>query len=481
MMKSLWVALVFLFLGSGSVEAADRPNVLLICIDDLRPVLGCYGGAARTPNLDRFAESAVTFQRHYVQFPSCGPSRASMFGGVRPDTLRLYGNGGAASVANDPENRPTMPLYFRNNGYTTLSFGKTYHSKGWGPGFGWSRPPWHPPSGWTCYVNFKAPKGKSRKGSWRPAFEIYDGPDNLHGDYQTADQAIKAIEENKDKPFFIVAGFYKPHLPFVAPKRFWDLYKDEEIKPLEPRDIPQGAQHYQYSFREICAYGLQKGKLFTPESMPTESQAGDLVHAYYAAASFADAQAGRILKKLDELKLQENTIVIVWSDHGFHLGDQKRWAKWTQFEADMRSPLMIRAPMIGQGGRHTNALVESVDIYPTLAAACGLKLPSHLEGVSLLPIINRQADSLKPAAYSQVKGLKNHPNMLAYSLRTDRHRYIEWRDVSDGFNLVNTELYDLGIIGAERTNLADDPEQTEVLEACQTLMGAGYSTLLKVE
>jgi len=276
MNRLLWGPLAVLVLGICQAQAADRPNVLLICIDDLRPVLGCYGGAAKTPNLDRFAETAVTFQRHYVQFPSCGPSRACMMGGVRPDTLRLYGNGGAAAVANEPRRRPTMPLFFRNHGYTTLSFGKTYHSKGGGPGFGWSDHPWHPPSGWTCYVDFQMPKGEPQKGFWRPAFEIYDGPDSLHGDYQTADQAIKALEENRGKPFFIAAGFYKPHLPFVAPKRFWDLYTEEEIEPLQPGAIPQGAQRYQYSFREICSYGLDNGKLFTPDSMPTESQAIDL-------------------------------------------------------------------------------------------------------------------------------------------------------------------------------------------------------------
>jgi arylsulfatase A-like enzyme len=206
-----------------------------------------------------------------------------------------------------------------------------------------------------------------------------------------------------------------------------------------------------------------------------------LIHAYYAAASFADAQAGRILKRLDELQLREKTVVVVWSDHGFHLGDQQRWAKWTQFEADMRSPLMIRVPGLGQSGLNTTALVESVDIYPTLAAACGLPPPPHLEGVSLLPIITGQVDWLKTAAYSQVKGLKNYPNMLAYSMRTQRHRYVEWRDVSDGFKLVNTELYDLGVIGAERVNIADMPEQSQVLEACRALMGAGYASLPAAE
>ena len=452
-------------------SSPTQPSVLLICIDDLRPVLGCYGGAARTPNLDRFSESAVTFQRHYVQFPSCGPSRACMMGGIRPNTLSLDGNAGAWAIASAPETRPTMPLHFRNHGYTTLSFGKTYHGKGIGRGFGWSETPWHPPCGWTCYVNVTPPK---TKGQYMPAFEIYNGPDRAHGDYHTADQAMAALEDNKDRPFFIAAGFYKPHLPFVAPKRYWDLYEHDQIKPLGPLTIPENALLHQYSFREICSYGMEEGTRFTPETMPTMAQARELIHAYYAAVSFNDAQVGRLLKKLDDLGLADKTVVVVWSDHGFHLGDQARWAKWTQFEADMRSPLMIRLPGKDRKPRSTHALVESVDLYPTLAHYCGLTLPAHLAGTSLLPLLTGKVDQVKEAAYSQVRTLKKNSHLLAYSLRTPQYRYIEWRDTTRNCRLVDTELYDLGLLGVETRNVATDPAYEEALKACAKLSVRGY-------
>ncbi|MHC4996480.1 MAG: sulfatase [Planctomycetota bacterium] len=479
--KILCILTLTLIMGWACVaEAADKTlaprNVLLICVDDLRPVLGSYGGAAKTPHLDRFARTAVQFDRHYVQFPSCGPSRACMMGGVRPDTAGIYGNGEAWKISKDPANRPTMPQHFLNHGYTTLSFGKTYHSKGAGKGYGWSRQPWHPPSGWTCYVEHKY----EGKGTVRPAYEIYDGADALHGDYQTADMAIAAMRENRDRPFFIAVGFYKPHLPFVAPKRYWDLYDEDEIVRPGPPEIPEGAARHGYHFRELTTYGYRDElgmRLYTADDMPTDRQARELIRAYYAAVSFNDAQIGRLLAALDELGLSDNTAVAVWGDHGFHLGDQARWAKWTQFEADMRSPLMIRLPGAGQHGRATRALVESVDLYPTLVDYCGLPRPGHLEGESLGPLIRGEVESVKDFAMSQVTGLQAAKHMRAYSLRTARYRYVEWRDSSDGLKPTGRELYDLSSGLAERVNVAGDPAYREVLEACERMTREGYASL----
>ena len=184
-------------------------------------VLGCYGGQAKRQNLDRFAESAVVFTRHYVQWPVCGPSRASLMSGLRPDSTHIYGNSGTNEVARRPETHPTLPLRFREHGYVTLSYGKTYHGLCAEPGCGWSEPAWRPPSGWTCYVNFPYPaSGRWPSAKWRPAYEIYDGPDRLHNDYQTAERVTQALEKHRNRPFFIAAGFYKPHLPFVAPKHY---------------------------------------------------------------------------------------------------------------------------------------------------------------------------------------------------------------------------------------------------------------------
>jgi iduronate 2-sulfatase len=474
----LLLALHFAAALGGTVRAADsRPNVLLICIDDLRPVLGCYGGAAKTPHMDRLAAESVMFRRHYVQFPSCGPSRASMLSGRRPDSFAVYGNSGTDVVAQEPDKRPTLPMLFKQHGYTALSFGKVYHGKGSDPGCGWSEPPWHPPS-WDCYVNFSERQRKNRNlGDWRPAMEIYDGPDAAHGDYQTADQAIAALEKHRQGPFFIAVGFYKPHLPFVAPKRFWDLYQASDVRPLQPTRRAEGAGDFGYAFHEICSYGDGAGKMFTPDAMPTPEQTRDLIHAYYAAVSFSDSHVGRILAKLDEFGLRENTAIVLWADHGFHLGDQNRWAKWTQFEVDMHAPLMIRLPGSDPPARATDALVESVDVYPTLAAIARLPAPAHLEGVSLLPLIEGQTEQVKTSARSQVAGLRENNHLMAYSVRTQRHRYVEWRDRTQQYQLVHRELYDLGNEPQETRNIAEDPAQARVRAEHETLVAEGYASL----
>lgn len=475
-MKTRKLILTCICLTSTLIAAgASKPNVLLICVDDLRPVLNSYGGAAITPNLDRFAETAVQFNHHYVQFPSCGPSRASMMGSIRPDSLQLYGNNSAAKVADRPDTHPTMPLHFRNNGYTTLSFGKTYHSKGAGPGFGWSEDPWQPPTGWTCYVEFDY-SGK-QDAKYRPAYEIYDGPDNLHGDYQTADQAMAALEAHKNEPFFIAVGFYKPHLPFVAPKRFWDLYEKPGVELLQPANIPDGAVLDSYAWSEIWAYGDQHGKMFSKERPPNAEETREMTRAYYAAVSFNDYNIGRLLAKLDELGLSENTAVVLWSDHGFHLGDQQRWAKWTQFEADMHSPLMVRLPGMHKGGSQTEAIAESVDLYPTLVEYCGLPTPPHMVGTSQVPVISGKADSVKDLSYSLVVPLSGNVNKLrAYSMRTPDFRYIQWRSMNNS-ELRHEELYDLRTSSHETNNVIDDPQFQPIVNELKKRVFAGYPSI----
>jgi arabinogalactan endo-1,4-beta-galactosidase len=476
LMKRILLTILSLWIFGISLPASvEKPNVLFICIDDLRPVLGTYGGAAKTPHMDRFAASAIQYNRHYVQFPSCGPSRASMLGGIRPDSINLFGNSGANRIAERPETHPTLPLHFRNNGYTTLSFGKTYHSKGAGPGFGWSEKPWQPPSGWTCYVDFKY--SAKDKGKYRPAYEIYDGPDSLHGDHQTASMAIKAIEKHKDEPFFIAVGFYKPHLPFVAPKRFWDLYADEDIDLIAPSAIPEKGVRHSYAWSEIWAYGDQKGKLFSEARPPSEKETKEMIRAYYSAVSFSDDHVGRLLAKLDELGLSENTAVVIWSDHGFHLGDQQRWAKWTQFEADMRSPMLIRLPGKHVSGLKTDALMESVDLYPTLVDYCGLPDPGHLAGTNQIPVISGKVESVKQEAYSMVLPLGgNKEKLVAYSMRTPDFRYIQWRS-KDSQELREEELYDLRTSAYETENLAGNPEFKSVLKDLRDSIFAGYPSI----
>jgi arylsulfatase A-like enzyme len=475
--------LIFAIIGLASAMAAAesraeplKRNVLFIAVDDLRPVLGCYGGQAITPNLDRLAESAAVFQHHYVQWPVCGCSRATLMSGQRPDTHGVYSNHNASAIANRPESCPTLPLYFKSHGYTTLSFGKLYHGKGNSPGCGWSQPAWQPPGAWTCYVDFDP--SRLKKGQWRPAYEIYDGPDQLHADCQTADAAIKALEQNKDRPFLICAGFYKPHLPFVAPKRYWDLYEDRTITPLEPLTMPEGGIDHAYGYTELWSYGDQRGRMFSDDLRPDQAQTVDLTRAYYASVSHTDAQVGRLLERLDELGLRDNTAVVVWGDHGFHLGDQYRWGKHTQYEADMRSPLMIRLPGIEHQAGPLQPLVETIDIYPSLCEFCRIPVPGHLDGESLIPVLTDSNADGKPAAYSQYHPVPAESrHLMIYSMRTRDHRYIEWRDTREGQRIVGRELYDLRDQPWETRNVAADPPYRPALEACEALIKRGSQRL----
>ena len=456
-----------------STSAAEHKNILLICIDDLRPVMGCYGGAAKTPNLDQLANSAAVFTRHYNQWPVCGPSRASMLGGLRPDSTGIYEIGDSWEISKRPQTHPTLPRYFKDHGYHTLSFGKVFHGKGLGKGYGWSEEPWK--LDWTCYVDHQYAGGKEKR--WRPAYEIYDGADSRHNDYQTADKVIQALVDNKSKPFFIAGGFYKPHLPFVAPRKYWDLYSDSEIALIGPGSIPLGSANFMYEWSEIASYGAPgKPLLFENDNIDIED-ARDMIHAYYACVSFIDAQIGRILKALDENKLAGNTAVVIWSDHGFHLGDQGRWAKHTQFEQAMRCPLIVRLPGCHTVLNSTDAMVESVDIYPTLCEFAGLRIPTFLDGESFFPVLAGTSNG-KPAAFSQIRPVnKKERNVMAYSVRTQNFRYVEWREPDNRNAIIWEELYDYRNVLGETNSVVKNPEYIDVLKRHKELVSKNYPSL----
>ena len=435
--------------------------------------MGCYGGAAKTPQLDKLAKSAAVFARHYNQWPVCGPSRASMLGGLRPDSTGIYEIGSSWQISKRPDTHPTMPQYFQNNGYQTLGFGKVYHGKGAGEGYGWSQPPWK--LDWTCYVDFKYIEGQEKR--WRPAYEIYDGPDSKHNDFQTAEKVIQALGENKDRPFLIAGGFYKPHLPFVAPKKYWDLYSDDEIKKLDPASLPKGAADFMYNWNEISSYADPDGEMFSGDSGVGDKQAREMIHAYYASVSFIDAQVGRILEALEKNGLADKTAVVIWGDHGFHLGDHGRWAKHTQFEQAMRCPLIVRLP-----GQHavtgvTKAIVESIDIYPTLCDFAGLRTPDFVEGQSFLPVIEGKSSG-KQAAFSQIRPVnRKQRNLMAYSVRTKDFRYVQWREPDNQNVIVWRELYDHRTDPEETISVIDDPQLADVVRQHEQLVLENYSSL----
>ncbi|MGE4489680.1 MAG: sulfatase [Kiritimatiellales bacterium] len=465
-------AAVFPILGNISGAPSAPKNVLLLCVDDLRPVLGCYGGAAKTPNLDRLAKEAAVFTRHYIQWPVCGPSRASMLSGLRPDTTGIYEIRDSAQIAKKPDAWPTLPLWFKQHGYTSLSFGKIYHDHGTGEGYGWSEPAWHPSGHWTCYMDHVPEK----QGKLGPAYEIYKKPESVHNDFQIADQVIEALKKHRRDRFFIAGGFLKPHLPFVAAQKYWDLYSEQDIRRIDPTALPKGAADFMYNWCELPAYSDPEGNFYSVERQPDEQDALTLIHAYYACVSATDAQIGRVLDALDDLGLSDSTAVVIWGDHGFHLGDHTRWAKHTQFEQVMRSPLMVRIPGHQNVTGPTDALVESVDIYPSLCDFAGLPVPEDVEGKSFLPVLDGSSTG-KQAAFSQIHPVGAQQHLMAYSIRTKDFRYVEWRDGNKQNQLVWTELYDHRTDPEESISVAGRPEYKDVIQRHAALIKENYRSL----
>ncbi len=440
---------------AGSLWAVDAPkryNVLFIAADDLRTDLGCYDSQeAVTPNLDALAKQGVQFNRAYCQQAVCNPSRASALTGLRPDTVKVWN-----LRTHFREALPevvTLPQLFKNNGYTAIDIGKIYHNESgaqppvpFADPLSWSQPPAHAVGAhWE-----DNPLGPSAK---QGPTQCLDVPDNAYWDGQIADEAIATLGNLKkqDRPFFLAVGFWKPHLPFNAPKKYWDLYDRSKLSapanPLPPKGAPEIAGH---DSDELRKYGGMpaKGPLAPAQVM-------ELRHGYLASVSFLDAQVGRVVAALKREGLADNTIIVFWSDHGYHLGEHDLWAKTSNYELDARVPLLIVAPGQTHGAK-TDALVELLDLYPTLAEFCSLTPPSNLEGQSLLPLLKNPAGPGKEFAVTQHPHPRVKPTAMGYALRTARYRYVEWRDLKDD-HVVARELYDQRKDPAETVNLADDP------------------------
>ncbi len=451
------VASCRLFTGGSRDAKISKPNVLFIISDDLTTALGCYGHPlARTPNLDRLAARAVRFDRAYCQFPLCNPSRASMLTGLRPDQSGVLENKTHFREVNPSV--VTLPQLFRHNGYFVARVGKLYH---YGvPGQIGTDGLDDPPS-WEKVIN---PRGRDkevedqifslRKGqfggtvSWLAA----DGTDEEHTDGIAATRAVELLEEKKDAPFFLAVGFYRPHTPYVAPKKYFDLYPTDNITlPSEPAgdhaDIPAVALH-------------QKA----PESKMTDDQKRHAIQAYLASVTFMDAQLGRVLDALERLKLSEKTIIVFTSDHGYHLGSHGQWQKMTLFEEAARVPLLIAAPATPRKsrGKSSPALAELIDLYPTLADLCNLTPPPGLQGQSLKAQIENPKSKGKDAALTQIQ----HNGATGYSLRTDRWRYTEWDGGKKGI-----ELYDHKADPHEFRNLSSDPAYAATLASLKKRLG----------
>lgn len=459
----------------GLLAGAGRPNILFIAVDDLRNELGCYGaGEIRSPNIDRLAASGIRFDRAYCQVAVCNPSRVSLMTGLRPDSSKVWTLD--VRFRDTVPDVVTMPQHFRKHGYHAVSFGKIFHNP-WPDNVSWSEPHrWPKASLWSDEARKRLEDfrkqmradGKSEAAVDRmraPAIEMVDIPDREHIDGAIARQALERMRElaKGTPPFFLAAGFVRPHLPFVVPGRYWDLYERADIPLAEnsflPEASPEFAMNTGYELRDYMDYAdapdPRRGSL-SPERQR------ELKHGYYAAVSFIDAQVGLLLGELETLGLAENTIVVLWSDHGWKLGEHNSWCKQTNYELDTRVPLIIRDPRAAGNGGASRALVELLDLYPTLCELSGIPVAEHAEGTSLAPLLENPGGTVKQAAVSQFRRRSGDRDYMGYAMRTDRYRYIEWIDRRT-LKEVGHELYDHASDPDENTNLAADPRHRDLL------------------
>jgi arylsulfatase A-like enzyme len=471
MMKSsvlLIAATLPAYTAAATAADAGRFNVLMIAVDDLRPTFGCYGHPEiKTPNLDALAAGGTLFERAYVMQAVCSPSRTCLLTGRRPDTTKVYDL--QTHFRKTIPDVVTLPQHFKNHGYHTQAFGKIYHSSLDDPA-SWSAPTFDPRNSPEIRNDKKPlPKGPVNKATGRgPAWDAPDVADDQLGDGVSASRAVALLNELKDKRFFLAVGFYKPHLPFVAPKKYFDLYPPDTIRLPANMYPPKNVTEY-----SLTSFGELRSYADTPEKGPvSDEQARELIRAYYAASSYTDAQIGRILDELTSLGLDEKTVVCVWGDHGWKLGEHGGWCKHTNFEIDVNAPLIFRVPSQLRPGTKTRALAEFVDVYPTLAELCGLPTPEGVEGVSLVPVIADPDRSWKEAAFSQYP----RGNIMGYSMKTDRYRYTEWQDKSG--KAVARELYDHETDPDENENVAAAETNRELVAKLREQLNAGWKTAL---
>jgi arylsulfatase A-like enzyme len=478
---SIWTSAVLAAATAVEAEAAGpKPNVLFIAVDDLRPELGCYGKThIKSPNIDRLARSGVLFRRAYCQQAVCGATRASLLTGLRPDSTGIYGN--TTHFRDRVPDVVPLPQHFKQHGYHVAGMGKIYHlndppswSEPWKPfpGLVWLRPEN------VSLIERKRAEARERgltgkalgRAARGPATECADVADNAYPEGALADTAIETLRRLRDRPFFLAVGFIRPHLPFNCPKKYWDLYRRDEIRLPRQQSPPKGAPKM-----ALTNWGELRSYHEIPANGPvTDEQALDLIHGYYACTSYVDAQIGRVIEELGRLGLRENTIVILWGDHGWKLGDYGAWCKHTNFELDTHVPLILSDPTAEANGRSSDALVEFVDIYPTLCEAAGLPLPDHLEGTSFAPLLADPQRPWKDAAFSQYPRGK----IMGYSMRTDCYRLTQWLQREDPEEVVAVELYDHQSDPGETVNLAADPANAALVAKLAVKLRADWREAL---
>lgn len=445
-------SIVSLAVGSLVAVGTGRPNVLFIAVDDLRPQTAAYGRSfMRTPNLDRLAAQGVLFERAYCMVPTCGASRAALMTGLRPARHRFVNH--LTWAEQDAPGVPTLNTHFKVHGYTTISLGKVFHHRT-DEAAGWSEPAWRPNAGHyrdpaavakaIADDTARYPGKREHRG---PPVEAFDASDDAYPDGQISDRALAELERlggPSRPPFFLAVGFMKPHLPFTAPRKYWDLYDAAAIQlPANdhpPKDAPAGAVHNSGELRPYAG--------IPPQGPVDAATARRLIHGYYACVSFIDAQVGRLLDGLERLGLATNTVVVLWGDHGWQLGEHGMWNKHSCFETSMHAPLLVTAPHLDsvKPGTRVRALTEFIDVYPSLCELVGLPLPAHLEGRSFVPLMRDPGLPGKDFAIGRFGA--------GDTVRTERYRYSEYTRPAGG--LTGRMLYDHRIDPGENVNVAAD-------------------------
>ncbi|WP_258103485.1 sulfatase [Marinoscillum sp. MHG1-6] len=448
--------------ASTSEGVPSQPNILFLSVDDLRPQLGYYGNEQmKTPNIDALAKTGVAFMNNYCQVPTCGASRASLLTGVRPkkdrfSMTRTYADKEAPSAI-------TLPEHLKNNGYYTMSGGKIFHSNR-DSKKAWSEPAYLPPKNadlWRDYALEENQKSMVENNT-APAYEAPDAPDSVYKDGKLTAWAIKQLQacKTRNQPFFLGVGWVKPHLPFQAPKKYWDLYTNEDIKrainPGEPLNAPDMSLH---NWDETRFYSNVPNE----GPMPSDEEL-KMIHGYYAAVSYVDAQVGRVVDELKRLGLYENTIIVLWGDHGFQLGEHGLWDKHTNYKASLHAPLLFSIPWM-EGSKKVKGLTEFIDIYPTLCELTQTPMPSSVQGMSLVPMLKKPTHPGKTAVFSRYQ--ESNP-YHGHTVRTEKFVYTEYSDSAN--TVVGKMLYDAVNDPDENINQVDNPLYGEVVEELSNLL-----------
>ena len=505
----LLLCIIAIFSCTRPKKEIIKPNVLFISIDDLRPTLEVYGDeVAITPNINQLASEGMTFRKTFAQVAVCAPSRASLMTGLRPDSTRVWHLGDKFREINP--NTVTMPQYFSKHGYHTVNLGKIFHnympdSISWDePDLRPTRylqPDWLKRDGETFYISEAVHKSQVHKrdsllklrpvryaDGWNtgPAWEAANVHDTMYYDGAQNELTKKTLTRlaKMDQPFYMGLGYFRPHLPFTAPKKYWDLYDKEKIPLAQNPDLPKNAPlHTMNSMYELQHYdGFHHIGHPTSSFRMNEDTARILKQGYYASVSYVDALMGDLFAHLKELGIYENTIIILWGDHGWKLGDHNSWGKMTNYNIDLRVPMIIRYPNQEKRGIQTHAFTELIDMFPSLCELAGIEVPNYMQGTSFVPLLKNPDLKWKSAAFSQFhrrpKVSADGKRYMGYSINTDNYHYIEWYDwfpkKGERVAFKMAELYDVINDPTETTNLAVEEKQAELMKELSIQLEKGW-------